>query len=138
MKIVRITYRENRASVENKFLHQHVELTAELNKNDTVDKAMAKLQAEARRLLYPELDGLRQKLTRLSAAVGKCIEPLTDAQLATFYTLNPTLFNQFAEGKISPVMFLRGIQIDPSRAGRFGFRDEEHDDAGVHTPPWAQ
>lgn len=109
MKIIRITYRENRAAPDNRYLHQHVEMTAELGKNDKLGEAAAKLQAKVREILYPELTGLRGRIEAVSSSTAKALEKLTDNQLAHLYTLHPADFASFFAGRTAPVDFTRRL-----------------------------
>jgi hypothetical protein len=43
MKITQVTYRTNRASRTNKFVHEHVELQAEIGKGETAEQVIEAL-----------------------------------------------------------------------------------------------
>ena len=111
MKIRSISYRENRASPDNRFQHQHIELTADLVKGESADKALALLQVEVRKLLYPELVGLRERISAISSLVAKQLKGLNDAQLGALFTSKSEQFEQFLAGRLAVGDFLYSLGL---------------------------
>lgn len=111
MKITSISYRTNRASATNKFVHEHVELHAELGPKDKPEDAVEQLRAKARELLSPELVGLGERLRDASPIVAKVLGELDENQMAELYTSRRELFEAFFEGRMAPRVFLSGIGL---------------------------
>ena len=111
MKIRSISYRENRASPENKFQHQHIELTADLAKGESADKALALLQMEVRKLLYPELKGLRERIKANSSIVADALRKVNDSTLGAIYAQHNEAFEQFLAGRLAPGDFLYSLGL---------------------------
>lgn len=109
MKINTVTYRTNRASATNKFVHEHVELTAELGAKDTPEAVLEQLKAKARELLFPELIGLVDRLRSASPLVSKVLSDLDQGQLAELYTNHRQLFQALFDGSVAPRQFLSSL-----------------------------
>lgn len=111
MKITAVSYRTNRAVPGQKFIHEHVELHAELGKGETPEKALEQLRAKTHELLFPETVNLRERLVRVSPLIAETLERLNDAELAELYAQRSALFEAFAEGRMAPTEFLRALGL---------------------------
>lgn len=111
MKITSVSYRTNRASATNKFVHEHVELHAELGPKDKPEDAIEQLRAQARELLFPELVGLGERLRNTSPMVAKVLGNLDESAVADLYAQHRDTFEQFLEGRVAPGAFLGRIGL---------------------------
>lgn len=111
MKITSVSYRTNRASASNKFVHEHIELTAELGPKDKPEDAVEKLRLQARELLFPELVGLGERLRDISPLVAKVLGTLEENTVAELYSQHREVFEQFLAGRVAPGAFLGRIGL---------------------------
>jgi hypothetical protein len=111
MKITSVSYRTNRASATNKFVHEHVELHAELGPKDKPEDAIEELRVKARELLFPELVGLGERLRDASPKVAKVIGGLDERAVADLYAQHRETFEAFLEGRVAPGAFLDRIGL---------------------------
>ena len=70
MKIITVTYRTNRPTPGSRYVHEHVEATAQVGKHETPAQALEKLKGEVHSLLYPELANLRERVAKVAPTVA--------------------------------------------------------------------
>lgn len=106
MKITSVTYRTNRPTVGSKYIHQHVEATARVGKNETAAQALEKLKAEVHSLLYPELVNLCKRVAAVSPLVAKRLADLSEEQVAELYGEHAEAFRDLLKGDMAPSVFI--------------------------------
>jgi hypothetical protein len=111
MKITQVTYRTNRASRTNKFVHEHVELQAEIGKGETAEQVIEALRSKAIELLYPELVGLCARLHQISPIAAKTVGGLDNSALGELYASRSEVFETFLQGEMTSRHFLQAIGL---------------------------
>ena len=106
MKILTVTYRTNRPTVGSRYVHEHVEATAQVGKHETPEVALQHLKAQVHAMLYPELVGLRERVAAVSSMAGHYLATFTDEALAQAYAENTEEFTQLLKGDLAPRDFV--------------------------------
>lgn len=106
MKITSVTYRTNRPTPGSKYVHEHVEATALLGRNESPAEALEKLKVSVRAMLYPELVDLRERLHQVAPTVAQTMRCTSDAELAELYSEHMEEFAALLNGDMAPSLFV--------------------------------
>lgn len=117
MKITTVKYRTNRPSKDNKFVHEHVELEAQLAKGETPELVVNMLRVQAQELLYPELKSIDDRIGAISPKVAEYARELPTATLGALYRDNIDMFDSFFLGDVAPATFLRFLKQQVDQTG---------------------
>lgn len=112
MKITQVSYKTNKPSRNNQYVHEHIELVAVLEPNETPEQAIDRLRLKAKALLDPVMAKLRPMLEKMLPAhlYSRYIKPITDEHLSELYNDTPEVFTNFINGEDTNREFLKNLR----------------------------